>query len=291
LTQPRVLVLGSSGMAGHLLSVYLRETTDWTVSDVGPRRQVFDETLLADLTDPLSIESTLLRVRPTHVVNCVGVLVKDSEEDKVAAVHLNGLLPHLLAGLSQRLRFRLIHLSTDCVFSGHSGPYRHDAVRDGDLFYDRTKAIGEVEGPSLTIRTSIVGPELGSRGTGLLDWYWRQKGTVSGYTQALWSGVTTLELARFIKREVASDGKSSGLIQLSVEGGISKFQLLSLVREVFGCGAVLEPSDRVVLDKRLVPHLRPGQESPQNYHNQIVEMREWMRSHSDLYRHYQEIYQ
>jgi dTDP-4-dehydrorhamnose reductase len=277
-------------MAGHVLTVQLRENTDWGVADVGPRRRVFDQTVLVDLTNPASIEASILQFNPTHVVNCVGVLVKNSEDDKIAAIRLNGLLPHLLEEMSLRLSFRLIHLSTDCVFSGHAGPYRHDAYRDGDLFYDRTKAIGELAGPSLTIRTSIVGPELSPNGTGLLHWYWQQKGVVSGYSRALWSGVTTLELARFVQQDIAAGGTSNGVIQFSVAGGISKFELLALVRGTFGSGATLEPSERVVLDKRLVPHLNPGQPAPRTYREQIADLAAWMRSHPDLYKHYQELH-
>jgi dTDP-4-dehydrorhamnose reductase len=243
--------------------------------------------VLCDLEDPREVAELLDRLDPGVLVNCTGVLVRASEERKGEAVWFNAYLPRLLSMLCAERGIRLIHLSTDCVFSGRGGPYREDSPRDGDEFYDRSKALGEVvEKGDLTIRTSIIGPELRASGTGLFDWFMHADGQVKGYRCALWSGVTTLELAKFIRHLVSTQTSLSGLVHYSVEGGISKYGLLGLINETMGLGKEILPVDEPAIDKRLVCTRVDLGVSPAPYDRQIAEIAAWIASHEYLYPDY-----
>ncbi len=279
----KILVLGSSGMAGHLLCVYLRER-GWDVVDVGPRKRVFDSTKLLDLFERKEARALLELERPAVVVNCLGVLVRESEKDHGAASYINAFLPHFLHTLCQSIGARLIHLSTDCVFSGKDGPYHEDDCRDGDSFYDRSKALGEVIAEdALTIRTSIIGPELARDGSGLFAWVMRQEGSAKGYRRALWSGVTTLELSSYIEDVIMDRQSLAGLVQYSVPGGISKFELIRMINEIFRLGLDVEPVDEPVIDKRLVPTLNDAGDAPASYESQLAGLAAWMKDRKTLY--------
>jgi dTDP-4-dehydrorhamnose reductase len=276
-------------MAGHLMTLYLRKEGGLDVADVGPRRAVFPGTLIRDLEDPATVRKLVRETEAQVVVNCTGVLVRASEERKREAVWFNSYLPHLLAECCAESGARLIHLSTDCVFSGAKGPYTEASFRDGEAFYDRSKSLGELEdGSSLTIRTSIIGPELRSEGSGLLDWAMRQRGTIRGYRKALWSGVTTLELAKFVLFCIEKKAGISGLVHFSVAGGISKYDLLRLVNEVYGKGLTVEPTDEPVLDKRLICTRRDLGTESASYAEQLKALKAWTDGMPELYPHYSE---
>lgn len=285
----RILVLGSSGMAGHAVTLRLKSNPALEVVDCGPRRRAFPGTLTCDLESPGRIESLLKEVCPDFLINCTGVLVQASRERKREALWVNSLLPRILSEACASRRIKLVHLGTDCVFSGAAGPYREDSFRDGDEFYDRTKALGEVtDGGDLTIRTSIIGPELRADGTGLLHWFLTlPKGAeIKGFRKALWSGVTTLELAGFIEHVVLDRPELSGLAHFSVSGGISKYDLLSMIAGIFGTSVRMTPSDEPVLDKRLICTRKDLGRAPSAYEEQIRVMKDWILSRPDLYPHY-----
>ena len=267
-----------------MIAQYMREVSGYEVADVGPRRKVFVGTTCVDLENPARLEELLDATAPSVLVNCTGVLVQASEKRKKEAVWINSYLPHLLLGLCQARDIRLIHLSTDCVFNGKAGPYREDSPKDGQLFYDRSKALGEIEARNaLTIRTSIIGPELRSAGSGLFSWLCRQEGSARGYRKVLWSGVTTLELAKFVELVVSSGNELSGLLHYSVDGGISKFDLLREINEVFGLGLLIDPVDEPILDKRLICTREDLGTRPAGYRAQLLELKAWMSNHKELY--------
>jgi len=219
----KIVILGSQGMAGHIMAEVLDETGKYEVFGVARQSGNFVDKVL-DVTDFTALENYLHDIKPDFVVNCIGALVSQSRDDVPSAILLNSYLPNFLSQLGNKLDYKLIHISTDCVFSGKDGQYTETSYRDGDDNYARTKALGEViNEKDLTIRTSIIGPEIKSNGTGLLDWFFKQQGTVNGYTQAFWSGVTTLELAKatveFLRQE------TTGLYQLCPAEKISKFEL------------------------------------------------------------------
>ncbi len=285
----RVLILGSSGMAGHVLTRYLSEMTELEILDVGPRRKTKSVTRLCDLEDVQQVTRLIYDSKPSAIVNCTGILVKASELRQREAVWFNAYLPHLLSESCNKSGIRLLHLSTDCVFSGRSGPYSERAYRDGDAFYDRSKSLGEiVGGTDLTIRTSIIGPELRPDGTGLFDWIMHQRGEISGYRKALWSGVTTLELAKFIRFLLEENWQLRGLVHYSVSGGISKYELLSEINRIFERGLQIIPIDQPVIDKRLISTRTDLGKEPEGYLSQLAELKEWISSHEDIYFPYME---
>src|SRR5699024_5151046 len=131
------------------------------------------------------------------IINAVGILNKDAEENKSHAVLLNSYLPHYISNLTKDMNTKVIHMSTDCVFSGKVGSYKEDSLRDGQTFYDRSKALGELENDKdLTFRNSIIGPDMNKNGIGLFNWFMKQNGYIKGFNKAIWTGVTTLTLAK-----------------------------------------------------------------------------------------------
>jgi len=215
--------------------------------------------------------------------------VKESEAKKCEATWFNAYLPRYLSEQCSMRHIRLIHISTDCVFSGKNGPYKEDSPYDGNDFYDRSKALGEVaEGTDLTIRTSIIGPELKIDGTGLFHWFVRQQGPVLGFKKAYWSGVTTLELAKFINHLLLDDPNLRGLVHYSVSEGISKYDLLKLICNIFGIETTISPVDLPKIDKRLIcPRTDIGM-NPPIYSQQLQELADWMKLHKEFYPHYKE---
>lgn len=279
-----VVVLGALGMAGHIMTEYLSDTGAYKVLGVarepGPR---VSETF--DVLDFATLESFLKESKANVVVNCIGVLVSASNSDISRAILINSYLPHLLGNLADQLDFKLVHISTDCVFSGKDGGYTETSFRDGDDNYARTKALGEVTGSNrLTIRTSIIGPELKSTGTGLMDWFFKQSGELSGYSKAYWSGVTTLELAKathyIIQQELI------GLLQLCPQTKISKFELLKLFNELWDRGCVINVNDSYSVDKSLICSRDDFTYAVPDYKDMLGELKGWTQTHTQYYPHY-----
>lgn len=282
----RFLVLGASGMAGHTVALYLKERGH-DVAGFSRRGVGFlDEQVLGDARDEGLLERTVSRSGFDVVVNCIGVLNQFAERDPEGAAFLNGELPHALARMAEGVGARVFHLSTDCVFAGNTGPYTEDSTPDGATVYDRTKAAGELrDGRNLTLRCSIVGPDASPSGIGLLNWFMAQDGPVRGYTGAIWTGLTTLELAKAMER-AALEG-SSGLVNMVPPESISKCDLLRLFsRELRGGKVEVVPDGSVRLDKTLVRTDFSCPFRPKGYADQVAEMAGWIRSHAGLYPHY-----
>lgn len=282
----RFLVLGASGMAGHTISLYLKERGH-EVTGFSRRPVAFLERQVnGDARDEALLARTVGGGGFDVVVNCVGVLNKHAERDPEGAAYLNGELPHVLARLAEGTPTRVFHMSTDCVFAGNTGPYTEDSVPDGETVYDRTKAAGELrDGKNLTFRNSIVGPDTDPDGIGLLNWFMAQEGPVEGWTRALWTGLTTLELARAM--EAAAREDVCGLVNMVPEGPISKCDLLRLFNEHLRGGSVeVRACGSVALDKTLVRTNFDCSFRPAPYAEQVAGMAAWMRAHRDLYPHY-----
>jgi dTDP-4-dehydrorhamnose reductase len=222
-----------------------------------------------------------------YVVNCIGILNQFAEGNHPLAVFINGYLPHYLAQITENCKTSIIHLGTDCVFSGDRGGYKENDVPDGRTFYDRTKAIGElVDDKNLTLRDSIVGPDINDDGIGLLNWFMKQSGTVKGFTRAIWTGMTTLQLAKTI--EQAAIERATGLYNMVPDRTISKYDLLCLFNEYIRKDRIeIIPNEDFVVDKSLVRTNYDGfSYRIPDYEYQVKELGEWMREHRDMYQNY-----
>jgi len=206
--------------------------------------------LAADDAD--SWASRLADLRPDVVVNCIGVVKQDSAaKDPITSITVNSLFPHKIARACREIGARFIHVSTDCVFSGRRGNYSEDDVPDAEDLYGRTKLLGEVIEPGcLTIRTSMIGREL-SGAHGLIEWFLSQENaSVRGFRRAVFSGFTTLALAQVLADIIEQQSGLSGLYHVAAEP-ISKFDLLSLVRDVYGVKVEIEPDETFLCDRSL----------------------------------------
>lgn len=247
----RVLVLGASGMAGHMIAHEFQQDPNYDVLGTCFSQSARCSWPSLDVRDHGALRGFLRESRPDVVINCVGALISESRNNPANAIRLNSVLPHDLSTIARELSFKLVHISTDCVFSGRDGSYDEDSFRDADDIYGRSKALGELTiPPDLTLRTSIIGPEIKVDGSGLLTWFQRQQGCVRGFTRAIWSGVTTLELARCIR--AALDADLSGLFHVTNGEPVTKFELLKLFQSSLP-SAVTEvvEDDSLVVDKSL----------------------------------------
>jgi len=285
--QKKVLVLGVLGMAGHIMAEYLDSTKKYDIFGIAREAKSKYVTKELDITKYALLEKYLKEIEPDYVINCIGILVAKSNSELTTAIELNSYLPQYLSKLGKKYNYKLIQLSTDCVFSGKSGAYVEDDFRDGDDNYARTKALGEVvNSKDLTIRTSIIGPELKTNGTSLLDWFLKQEQKVYGFSKVYWNGVTTLELAKQVDGFLEQN--MTGLFHLCIEKKISKYDLLHLFAKHWSKNIIIENNQNSEVDKSLVCTREDfiyTKERP-SYEKMLSEMREWMNEHSTFYMHY-----
>lgn len=283
----KLLVLGCNGMAGHLISLYFKEKGHKVVGFARYKSELLDRTIIGDASDFALLSEIVNNDNYDAVINCIGILNQFADNNKPMAILLNGYLPHFLSEITKDRMTRIIHMSTDCVFAGNDGPYYEDSFPNGNSFYDRTKAIGEINTKKdLTFRNSIVGPDIKPSGIGLFNWFMKQSGEINGYTGAIWTGVTTLTLAKAI--EEAIEENLSGLYNLVNNESINKYELLSLFNRYFrNDKIVIIPNNQLQLDKSLRHRRHDFGYIVPSYEVQVKEMKEWIDGHSSLYPHYQ----
>jgi len=255
-----VLVLGASGMLGNAVFRLFSQTPDLTVwgslRDGGALRHFPREAACrlltgVDVENPDQLARLLATTAPDVIINCIGLVKQLADaNDPLAALPINSLLPHRLARLASLTGARLVHVSTDCVFSGKKGAYTEDDAADALDLYGRSKLLGEVDYPNaITLRTSIIGHELASS-NGLVDWFLTQDGKVRGFTKAVFSGLPTVELACVIRDYILPRAELRGLFHVST-APISKFDLLQLVANEYAKNVKIEPDSRLVIDRSL----------------------------------------
>ncbi len=280
----KILVIDSQGKAGHVVSLYMQEQGHG-VTGYSEALSGKVQTIVGSLYDTGLIQRVVGDGDYDAVINCSAIINQFAEDDKAAASFINTYLPHFLAKITAGTQTVLVHRSTDCVFSGRRGNYGADDVPDAASFYARTKAVGEViNNKDITIRTSLIGPEYEKEGIGLFNWYHNRQGDVSGFANARWTGLTTIEFAREVESLLLQH--AHGLFHLVPEHAISKYDLLLLFQKHF-------PGDRNVLrvenspvDKSLLQVLNGYDISVPDYESMIEEMAAWISSHKELYPHY-----
>ncbi len=257
----KMLVLGASGMLGNAMFRFFHDDPLHEVFGTlrsNRMMQSFDSTLHDHLIPNVDVENTdallalMAKVKPEVVVNCIGLVKQLSEaDDPLQALPINALLPHRLSRLCAVAGARLIHFSTDCVFSGRHGAYLESDQPDATDLYGRSKLLGEVvaEPHAITLRTSIIGHELaGARS--LVGWFLSQEQRTKGFRRAIFSGLPTVEVARVVRDFILPRADLHGLHHLSAEP-INKFELLTLVARAYGKSITIEPSDVLVIDRSL----------------------------------------
>ena len=263
MSTPRLVVLGAAGMLGHKLFQVLRDrfpgvvaTTRESMSapplDRVTLLQGSDVVTGVDATNFAAVEQFLQQHRPDFVINCIGIIKqRDAAADPIPTITLNSLFPHQLARAAAGWGGRLIHFSTDCVFSGRRGNYTESDPSDAEDLYGRSKFLGEVTAPNaLTLRTSIIGRELAEHRS-LLEWLLSQRGaTVRGFRKVIYSGITTNEMAEVLAMIITHHPRLSGLFHVASQP-ISKHDLLLLVRDAYSIDIQIEPDDREVSDRSM----------------------------------------
>lgn len=281
----KYLVLGCNGMAGHTISLYLKEQGHDVLGFDKVESQIVKSTS-GDAYDTGFLRRIILEGKFDTVINCIGILNEFAERNKAMASFLNSYFPHFLAETTQGIDTQVIHMSTDCVFSGKRGSYTEEDFQDGETFYDRSKALGELnDDKNITLRNSIVGPDINPKGIGLLNWFMHQKGEINGYTKAMWTGQTTLQLAKTM--EVAAKERAHGLYNTVPNNSISKYELCCLFNHYLRNDSItINPVEGITADKSLKrTHFEFSYLIP-DYEQMVFELATWIFKHKDLYPFY-----
>lgn len=271
----KILVIGIKGMAGHVIYRYLKKLKTHDVYGIARNIEDSADTFNIDVSETQKLKALLEKEKFDTVINCVGILNKDAEDHPAKAIWFNSYLPHFLEEMTVNTSTKVIHISTDCVFNGKKGNYAETDLKDGEGFYAQSKALGEIENAKdLTIRTSIIGPDLNKNGIGLFNWFMAQEGEINGYSSAVWSGVTTLELAKAIAYLL--NHPVEGLIHLTNGIPINKFDLTNIFKDVFSKDNItIKPYDGKIVDKSFQKSERISYEVP-SYKVMTEEMKNWI---------------
>jgi dTDP-4-dehydrorhamnose reductase len=279
-------VLGSNGMLGHIVSDYLRMMHFIVIGLAKTKRIETD--IEIDFTNFNDLSVLVKQYNPAVIVNCVGILNQDVDQSLYSSIRLNSLLPHFLVDITKNMNTKVIQISTDCVFSGVNGPYAIDDLSDAFDYYGKTKFLGEINNnKDLTIRTSIVGPDLKSHGKGLFNWFSNQITSVDGFSEVIWSGVTTLQLAKFI--HFIFNNNMTGLIQYTNNKEISKFELLKLFNLYRKNPVQIVSKSTKKVNKALINQRDLGNHRVPPYDMMVKEMMDWIDYNIESYPHYKEV--
>ena len=280
-----VLIFGAGGMAGHVIARRMQEK-GFSVTGFARRSLPYCNIVTGDVRDEGTIKTILKKQNFDAVVNAVGILPGAINKNPGDGIWINSFFPHLLVKLTENTETRIVHLSTDCVFSGHeNGLYKEADFCSADDYYGRSKALGELnDDRNLTFRTSIVGPDINENGVGLFNWFMKQRGEVKGFRQAIWTGVTTITLADAIEMALAQG--LTGLYHLANNSLINKYELLNIFNGLRAESISVTPDDSFVVDKSLVNTRSDFRFSVPSYFEMVQEMGEWINKYKAYYPQY-----
>lgn len=285
----KFFICGCNGMAGHTISLYLLEQGH-EVYGFDLQESKLIKSFAGNAFDTETIARVIKDGKYDTVINCIGVLNQFAENNHALAAFLNSYFPHFLAKTTEGTDTQVIHMTTDCVFSGKKGNYTEHDLRDGETFYDRSKALGELDDEkNLSLRNSIVGPDINPRGIGLLNWFMNnttgEAPEVNGFTKAMWTGQCTTQLAKTM--ELAAKERIHGLINAVPDTNISKYELLKLFNKYLRGGRVkINAIEGVNADKSLIRTNNEWSYRIPDYEQMVAEMAEWIFKHQELYPHY-----
>jgi dTDP-4-dehydrorhamnose reductase len=274
----KIMILGASGMAGHVIYKYLEKKGEFIIKNISFRQKVTDATIILDVRNFKVLEKEIEKFNPDIIINAIGILISGSNENPSNSILLNSYFPHFLSSLSDIYNYKIIHLSTDCVFSGKDeGGYVESSFRDADDIYGRSKALGEINTKDhLTIRTSIIGPEFKINGQGLLHWFLKQEEEVTGFSSAFWSGITTLQLAKVIYDIIVSSN-ISGIHHITNNTKISKYDLLVLFKEVWNKATIIKKGEGKSVDKSFIDTMNVAKIP--SYKEMLLDMKDFMTAY------------
>lgn len=280
----KVLILGATGLIGHQVYFRLKTNKNFLVSTLSRNRKISDNTVLLDARDEYLLEKVIVETNPDIIVNCIGVLIEEANHHPENAIFLNAYIPHRLKNIANTLSAKLVHISTDCVFSGKKGSYTENDIPDADDIYGRTKAMGEVtKSPHVTLRTSVVGPEI-KEGQELFHWFMTQEGSIKGFTKSYWSGVTTLELAKAVEWAIEKD--IQGLYHITNGIPINKYELLMLFKKYTNKKIIIENIKGRVTNKSFLDTRKEIDFTIPSYEIMIDEMINVIKNRKILYKQY-----
>jgi dTDP-4-dehydrorhamnose reductase len=244
------MILGGSGMIGHQIYQHLKSFSEYQIVIQHNKNSFFKNSVSIDFFNLIKLKEFILTEKPNFIINCSGILIEDSESDLKKAIYLNAYVPHQVKDLANSFGCKMIQISTDCVFSGQNGPYDENDARDGFSNYSVTKGLGEINDEfNLTLRTSVIGPDLKQNSPELFHWFLNQKDSINGYSQSIWSGVTSFQFAKSLKEFL--DSNAIGIHHVASATPISKFKLLHLLENYFNKGIKIQKVDGPISNKSL----------------------------------------
>ena len=282
----KVLILGSTGLFGHQVYNYLESLRIYDLYNIAYRKKLNKYTFVCNIRNEKKFIKIIKSISPDIIINCIGVLINGANLDPENAIFINSFIPHRLKNIANELDSKLIHISTDCVFSGEKKePYIENDFKDGKDIYAKSKSLGEIISDNhLTLRTSIIGPDLKVDGDGLFNWFMSQSGSINGYTGAIWSGVTTLQLAKAVNWAIQN--QITGLYHVTNNDAISKHDLLCLIKKHLNKEIEIKAVVGKELNKSFIDTRKEINYDIPKYEEMIIEMKEWILKNKNLYSHY-----
>jgi dTDP-4-dehydrorhamnose reductase len=282
----KVLVLGGSGMIGHVIYSYLNGFKDYEIIALAGSRKYNEFTTILDVRNIDSFELYIKNNKPDIVINCIGLLIEDSNNKIKDSIYLNAYFPHYLKEMGLINNFKLIHISTDCVFSGYKNKsYVENDIKDGETIYAKTKGLGEIiDDKNLTLRTSVIGPELKFDGNELFNWFMNQQTKIFGYTNAFWSGITSMELGFAVKWSI--ENNITGLYNLTNGKKISKYELLKLFNKHTQKNILIKPTKTISSDKSFTDTRKLLDYQIPSYDLMVKNLVDYIQQNKNHYPHY-----
>jgi dTDP-4-dehydrorhamnose reductase len=280
----KLLIFGGSGMVGHTISYYLNEKGHNV--QIFSRKNASFPTIIGDIKNFDFITKLIKNENFDFIINAAGILNRDVDSNLSDAILINTYFPHFLVSNTKDLHTRIVHLSTDCVFSGKKGDYLENEFLDGETLYDKTKALGEInDKKNITFRNSLIGPDLNFDGIGLFNWFMKQNSSINGFSDVYWNGITSLELAKAINFYFKNN--ISGIYHLVNNNPISKLNLIHLFNFHFKNNQInINPVSEPKSKKTLLNSRKDFLFKVSDYSKMVIDMKEWILNHKNLYPHY-----
>jgi dTDP-4-dehydrorhamnose reductase len=281
-----VLVLGAGGMVGHVAAKYLIDKK-YNVTSLSNSRRITPDTILLDVRNINELDAFFKSNNSFDlIINCIALLVRQSDENKALAVYLNSYFPHFLEHRFSDTKTKIIHISSDGVFSGLNAPYFENCKTDAVRFYGKTKALGEIDNrKDLTIRVSPIGPDISNDTTSLFNWFMMARGNIQGYSKVFWNGITSIELAEFIEKAYLND--YNGICHIYSKEVISKYILLTKLKKIFNKNDVnITINNKIQTNNTMLAKRYEIKYEPKDYDVLLSDMKNWIRSNINLYPYY-----